>query len=106
MAQETNASTNANDASAAPVVASVRNDHGHDAHKGNLNGHANGNGKLGGEDEEHTPLENLVAVSATVLLQAADLVSNVLEDDAQLMYVSKYIPGSTIGALLNNLVQL
>lgn len=81
------------------------------ANNTNANAHTklNGNG-IGHEQTEesanlkdrdpdlHTPLENLVAVSATVLLQAVDLVANVLQDDAQLTHVSKYIPGSTIGA--------
>ena len=36
-------------------------------------------------------------VSVIVLRQAVDLVNTSLTEDGQLSYVSKYIPGSTIG---------
>lgn len=53
----------------------------------------------GVEEDEHTPLENLLAVSETVVRQAIDFVRDDLSSDDQLTFRSKYIPGSTIGAL-------
>jgi hypothetical protein len=50
-------------------------------------------------DINGTPLTQLLVVAVTVLQQAADLVENVLTSDEQLTVHSKYLPGSTIGAL-------
>lgn len=51
----------------------------------------------GVDEDEHTPLENLLAVSETVVRQAIDFVRDDLSSDDQLTFRSKYIPGSTIG---------
>ena len=48
-------------------------------------------------DEDGQSLEKLMRVSVIVLRQAVDLVNTSLTEDGQLSYVSKYIPGSTIG---------
>ena len=50
--------------------------------------------------DEAKALERLIEVSSVVLGQAIDLVDNSLISDEQLTAKSKYIPGSTIGALL------
>ena len=67
------------------------------------NGHVNGSTKPNSsinntEEEEHTPLENILAVSETVVRQAIDFVRDDLQSDEQLTFRSQYIPGSTIGA--------
>jgi len=56
----------------------------------------------GADEEEHTPLENLLAVSETVVRQAIDFVRDDLSSDEQLTFRSKYIPGSTIGKHLRH----
>ena len=48
-------------------------------------------------NEDGQSLEKLMRVSVIVLRQAVDLVNTSLTEDGQLSYVSKYIPGSTIG---------
>ena len=48
-------------------------------------------------DEDGQSLQKLMRVSVIVLRQAVDLVNTSLTEDGQLSYVSKYIPGSTIG---------
>lgn len=42
-------------------------------------------------------VEQLTEVACDVIGQAIDLLENTLTDDHQLVYQSKYIPGSTIG---------
>jgi hypothetical protein len=48
---------------------------------------------------ETTQLNQLLEVSTTILEQALDLLENYLTHDEQLTVQSKYVPGSTIGAL-------
>jgi hypothetical protein len=45
-----------------------------------------------GQQQQH------LAVAATVLQQAVDLVRNRLSEDSQLTVSAKFLPGSTIGA--------
>ncbi|KAI5124443.1 hypothetical protein M0805_008327 [Coniferiporia weirii] len=86
--------------SASPGSAPGARQIAHDA-SARTNGDA-GTDADGDSDDDHTPLENLVAVSVTVLRQAIALVNESLIEDAQLTYVSKYIPGSTIGKHLRH----
>ena len=48
-------------------------------------------------DYNEEQLSKLISVSKTVLLQAVDLVDNLLTSDEQLTVSSKFLPGSTIG---------
>lgn len=48
----------------------------------------------------------LTEVAGSVLGQAVDLLENTLSDDEQLVFSSKYIPGSTIGTLTSCLLHL
>lgn len=47
-------------------------------------------------------VEQLTEVAGSVLGQAVDLLENTLSEDAQLVFTSKYIPGSTIGKHLRH----
>lgn len=49
-----------------------------------------------------TPLNRLLQVSITILLQAVDLLDFYLTSDQQLTVNSKYLPGSTIGKHLRH----
>ena len=55
--------------------------------------------KLSEERSDEDAQEKLVQVAVAVLQQAVDLVERSLVSDEQLIQVSKYIPGSTIGSL-------
>ncbi|KII93637.1 hypothetical protein PLICRDRAFT_399866 [Plicaturopsis crispa FD-325 SS-3] len=48
------------------------------------------------------PLSQLLHVARTVLLQAVDLLGNVLTSDEQLTVPSQFLPGSTIGKHLRH----
>jgi hypothetical protein len=47
-------------------------------------------------------LSRLHLVASTVLLQAVDMLNTQVTEDAQLVYSSKHIPGSTIGKHLRH----
>jgi hypothetical protein len=58
------------------------------------------NGSPSAEDQMKN-LEQLVDVGTTILNQALDLVNDSLTSDEQLTVHSQYMPGSTIGTMLN-----
>jgi len=58
----------------------------------------------GSEIANLSSLAQLQFVSTTVLQQALDLVENILTSDEQLTIQSKFLPGSTIGTLVNIMI--
>ncbi|KAH8120567.1 hypothetical protein DFH11DRAFT_74317 [Phellopilus nigrolimitatus] len=63
---------------------------------------AAGCAKQNGDADADADLEALLAVSVAYLRQARDLVADSLVEDAQLVFASRYIPGSTIGKHLRH----